>query len=65
VRFKQELKENLKIEIVDIIGKTHLSQTFQPQIDYSLNLSYLHTGYYIANLYIGHTLIGSTKIAKR
>jgi hypothetical protein len=64
IKFKQNLKENLKVEIIDILGRIQATEVFSPQECYSLNLSNLHIGYYIMNLYLDNTIIASTKIIK-
>jgi hypothetical protein len=64
IKFKQNLKENLTIEIIDILGKIQVAQIFTPQEYYSLNLCNLHIGYYIMNLYLDNTIIASAKIIK-
>jgi len=64
IKFNQNLKENLKVEIIDILGKIQATQIFSPQEYYSLNLSNLNNGYYIMNLYFNNTIIASTKIIK-
>ena len=64
IKFTQNLKENLKVEIIDIMGRIQTTQVFSPQEQYSLNLNNLHNGYYIMNLYLDNTLITSTKIIK-
>jgi len=64
IKFKQNLNGNLKIEIIDIMGRIQTIQMSTPQEYYSLNLSNLHNGYFIMNLYLDNTKIASTKIMK-
>ena len=65
IKFKQNLKDNLKVEIIDIMGRIQVVEVFSPQESYSLNLRNLHIGYYIVNLYLDNTKIASSKIIKK
>jgi len=64
IKFKQNLKDDLKVEIIDIMGRIQATQVLSPQKYYSLNLNNLPNGYYILNLYLDNNLIASTKIIK-
>ena len=64
IRFNKEQKGNLKVEIVDIMGITQVSQTLGLQEYCSLNLSSFREGNYILKLYSDNVLIATTKIIK-
>jgi len=64
VRVEQNQHENLKIEVVDLLGKTQVSRTFAPQDQYLLSLSHIQSGHYVLKIYLGNALIGTTMIIK-
>ena len=65
IKFEQEPSQNLRVEIIDMMGRWLVNQTFLPQAKTSLNLSRLQTGHYVVNLYLGQALVATTKIIKR
>ncbi len=64
IKYEGELRGNLKVEIVDMMGRIQVSQIFKPQEFTSLNMSSLNQGNYIVKLYDREVLIATHKIVK-
>ncbi len=64
IKIDSEIQEDLKVEIFDIMGRIQVSQVFNFQEYYSLNLANLKQGYYIIKLYTDNKLIASRKLIK-
>jgi hypothetical protein len=65
IEFKQEQNQNLRVEIMDMMGRRLISQRLVSQPKNSINLSRLQAGHYVVNLYSGQALVATTKIVKR
>jgi len=64
IEFKKEPNEKMKVEIIDMMGRIKVSETYKAQKIYTLNTKSLDKGYYLIMLYSSNILIATHKIVK-
>ncbi|RIJ46160.1 T9SS C-terminal target domain-containing protein [Maribellus luteus] len=64
IKNEEELKENLKVEIVDMMGNILMSHISRKEEYCTINMSSLNRGFYMINLYVGEVLIATRKMVK-